>query len=106
MTYRKCSSVRTIEAAGQGGRGCARVALGDRSKFPRKCPKVLVNWNLKWPEDVLLATVLLAGFCKHITCITENFGVWSMSSLRDREFLSPAKNLATITFFVTSDVRV
>ena len=25
-----------------------------------------IDWKLKWPEDVLLATVVLKGLCKHI----------------------------------------
>lgn len=94
MTSRKWSGVRTIQAAGQGGRGCAGVTLEDRSKFPRKCPEVLVAWDLKWPEDVFLAVVSLTGFCKHIrvhTCIIGNFGVWLMSSQRDHDFLSPPR---------------
>lgn len=67
-------------------------------------------WDMKWSEDVFLAAVPLKGFCKQIrmcTCITENFGVWLMSSLRDHEFPSPTKNmLASIIFSVTSEVRV
>lgn len=50
--------------------------------FPRKCPEVAVDQNLKWPEDVLLATVSLKGLCKHIrghTCVRGHFGVWLMS---------------------------
>lgn len=52
-----------------------------------------VDWNLKWPDDVLLAKVVLKGFCKHIrvhACVRG--ALWGLVDicLKDHDFPSPA----------------